>query len=158
MLLKLALLLITIPMLELFVLIPLASQIGVGPTIAIIVVTGIVGAWLARREGLGAWRRFREELATGALPQDAMVDGVAVLVACAFLMTPGVLTDAVGMALLIPAVRSPLKGYIKRRITKLLQNSYTTVIDGRSQRPSIGRRVMDDDVIDITPANERHPA
>ena len=155
MFLKLALLLTLVPILELFVLIPLAGQIGVWPTVAIVILTGVAGAWLAKRQGMQALRRIRKELGGGQLPGDAVLDGVLILMACTLLVTPGVLTDAVGIALLVPAVRRPLKGLLKRRFTKMLQNPDVTVIDVRSFGAQIDRRATDDDVIDITPSNER---
>lgn len=157
MLLKLAALLIIVPLLELFVLIPLASQIGVLPTIAIVVVTGLIGAWLAKRQGLDAWRRLKSEVGTGALPHDAIFDGVAILIACALLLAPGVLTDIAGVVLLVPAARRPLKGYLKQRFIKMLQNSNRTVIDVRSYGGPEPRYV-EDDVIDMSVVEERHPA
>lgn len=156
MFLKLALLLTLVPILELFVLIPLAGQIGFWPTLGIVIATGIAGAWLGKQQGLEALRKIREQLATGALPGDAMLDGLLVLIACTLLVTPGVLTDAVGITLLIPPARKPLKALLKRRFTKMLQNPDVTVIDVRSFGTRIERRASDDDVIDITPSSERH--
>lgn len=158
MLAKLFLLFTIIPIIELFVLIPLGSVIGVWPTVAIIVATGVIGAWLGKRQGLDAYRRIQEDLASGRLPGDAIMDGLLVLIACTLLVTPGVLTDAVGLALLIPPARVPLKKLLRGRFTNMLQNPNVTVIDIGSSfgsRPSKRERV-DDDVIDITPNTEEH--
>lgn len=154
MLAKLFLLFTLIPILELFVLIPLASQIGVLPTLAIIVATGLAGAVLGRRQGLEAWRRIQTDLAAGQLPGDAMMDGVLILVACTLLVTPGVLTDIVGISLLIPPARLPVKALLRRRFTNMLQNDGMTVIDVFPRGPSRERRFDGPDVIDITPSKE----
>jgi UPF0716 protein FxsA len=155
MLAKLFLLFTIIPIIELFVLIPLGGAIGVGPTIAIIVATGIIGAWLGKKQGLEAYRRIQEDLATGQLPGDAIMDGLLVLIACTLLVTPGVLTDAVGLTLLIPPARKPLKKWMRGRFTNMLQNPNVTVIDvGSSFGPRFDRRSRDEDVIDITPTTE----
>lgn len=156
MLAKLFLAFTIIPLLELLVLIPLGQQIGVWPTIAIVVVTAAVGAWLGKLQGIGAWNRIRSELASGQLPGDSIVDGLLILVACTLLITPGVLTDVVGIALLIPPAREPLKKYLKGRFTKQLQNPSFTVIDVSStRRPSRRPGASDDDVIDVTPDSSR---
>ena len=102
---KLTLLFIVVPLIELFLLIELGQRIGVAATLALIVCTGVLGAWLARRQGLGVIARVREELAAGKLPTAAALDGVLVLVASAVLMTPGVLTDAFGFFSLTPPGR-----------------------------------------------------
>lgn len=155
MLAKLFLLFTIIPIIELFVLIPLGGAIGVWPTIAIIVATGLIGAFLGRRQGLGALRRIRSELSQGALPSDAIQDGILILIACTLLVTPGVLTDAVGLALLIPALRKPVKRLMGKRFTNMLQNPNVTVIDvGSTFGSRIDRRSPDGDVIDITPERD----
>lgn len=157
---KLLLLFTLVPAIELFVLIPLAGQIGVPATIALILVTGFVGAWLGKLQGLSAMKQIREQLAAGQLPGDAITDGILILIACTLLITPGVLTDAIGIALLIPPLRLPIKRLARRRFTKMLQNPGVTVIDVSSStrfssapRP-VDRRHHDDDVIDITPVEE----
>ena len=113
----LALFLIT-PIVELALLIQLGDWIGFWPTIAIIVVTGVTGTYLAKREGLSVWRRFNERLQRGDLPGQELLDGVIILIAGALLITPGVLTDIAGFVGLIPLSRRYLRGYLNRRIQK----------------------------------------
>ena len=105
MLLRLLILLTVVPLVELVILLRLAEGFGWESTIALVVVTGALGAWLARREGLKVLGRIQSDLAAGVAPTDAVVDGVLILVAGAVLVTPGVLTDIVGFALLIPPMR-----------------------------------------------------
>ena len=158
---KLLLLFTLLPALELFLLIPIAGEIGVPATLAIIIATGIVGAWLGKRQGLDAFRRIQTDLAHGKLPGDAITDGILILIACTLLVTPGVLTDIIGLALLIPPARRPIKQLARNRFTKMLQNPSVTVIDistatrapNAPRRPD--RRHIEDDVIDMTPADER---
>jgi UPF0716 protein FxsA len=122
---KLLLLFIVVPAIELILLIKLGGLIGILPTIAVIVVTGALGATLARWQGLGVLRTVQNELARGGLPAGSLVDGVFLLVAAALLMTPGFLTDIVGFSFLIPGLRSVLK----RAAWKRLERS---VKEGRS--------------------------
>ncbi len=113
----LALFLIT-PVVELALLIQLGDWIGFWPTIAIIVVTGVAGTFLAKKEGLSVWRRFNERLQKGDLPGRELLDGVIILVAGALLITPGVLTDVVGFIGLIPPTRRIVRGYLNGKIQK----------------------------------------
>jgi UPF0716 protein FxsA len=119
MFLHLLLLFTLVPIVEIWILIRIGQAISPGPTIALIVLTGIVGAALARREGLRTLRRVNENLARGAVPAQELVEGLMILVAGVTLVTPGVITDALGFAILIPPVRRrlcrSLAGYFRRR-------------------------------------------
>ncbi len=139
-----------VPLIELLVLIPLGQEIGLWPTVAIVVFTAALGAWLGKRQGLEAWRRIQGDLATGKLPGDSLLDGLAVLMACTLLITPGVLTDITGLLLLTPFARRPLKAWAKRHFTNMLQNPNVTVIDVANFQATQSSRNME--VIDITPS------
>jgi UPF0716 protein FxsA len=106
---RLLVLFVVVPVVELVLLIEIGRQIGTLPTLGLIVVTGALGAYLARRQGLGVLQRVREEMAAGRIPAAPIVDGILILVAGAVLMTPGVLTDAFGFFCLIPPCRELLK-------------------------------------------------
>ena len=140
-----------VPLIELLVLIPMGQQIGLWPTIAIVVVTAALGAVLGKRQGLQAWNRIRTDLATGRMPGDSLLDGLAVLLACTLLITPGVLTDITGLLLLTPFARRPLKAWAKSQFTNMLQNPNVTVIDVAHFNAS---RATESSVIDITPEEE----
>ena len=140
-----------VPLIELLVLIPMGQQIGLWPTIAIVVVTAALGAVLGKRQGLQAWNRIRTDLATGRMPGDSLLDGLAVLLACTLLITPGVLTDITGLLLLTPFARRPLKAWAKSQLTNILQNPNVTVIDVGHFNAS---RATESSVIDITPEEE----
>ncbi|MFW5967018.1 MAG: FxsA family protein [Persicimonas sp.] len=160
MLLRLLFIFTVIPIVELAILIPLGGWIGVWPTVALVVATGILGAVLGKQQGIAAWRRIRHDLRQGKLPGDSLLDGLAILIAGAFLITPGVLTDIAGMVLLIPALRSPVKKYLKKRFKRSLETGSVTFIQvGGSAEGSpfgdspFGQRpnTAEGDVIDVTP-------
>jgi UPF0716 protein FxsA len=115
---RLLLLFVVLPAAELGLLIEIGSRIGTGATLALIVVTGVVGASLARRQGLGVLRVLQNETAAGRLPAGSLVDGVIILVAGALLVTPGVLTDAFGFLCLLPAFRKMVKRALLRRLER----------------------------------------
>ncbi|HEX3328262.1 MAG TPA: FxsA family protein [Actinomycetota bacterium] len=107
-------LLIGIPILELYVILQVAHVIGLLPTLALLIAVSVMGAWLLKREGAAAWRRVREALARGEMPATQVADGALVVLGGALLLTPGFVTDAVGLLLLIPAVRVALRGGVRR--------------------------------------------
>lgn len=137
---RLLLLFVALPALELALLIELGSRIGAAPTLAIIVVTGVVGASLARRQGLGVVRDIQRETAAGRLPAAAVVDGAILLVAAALLVTPGVLTDAAGFLCLIPAFRRWVRGLALRRFERAVREGRVEVVFG-SEEAAWGPRV-----------------
>lgn len=108
----LLLLLFIVPLIEVALFIEIGGIIGVWPTIAIAILTAILGSYLLRRQGLGALMNVRSQLAAGVNPGRLLADGAMILIAGVLLLTPGFLTDAVGLLLLIP----PVRGWIFRRI------------------------------------------
>ncbi|PSQ95721.1 MAG: hypothetical protein BRD55_08785 [Bacteroidetes bacterium SW_9_63_38] len=113
---RLLLLFLLTPAVELGMLIQVDRLIGFPATIGLIVATGIVGSYLARREGLNTWHRLNERLNRGDLPGTELIDGVIILVAGALLVTPGVLTDAVGFLGLLPPTRALIRRLLMRRL------------------------------------------
>lgn len=105
---------------ELFLLLKLAELTNWWVTVAMIVVPGIVGAWLAKREGAKALGQIREALGLRREPAGAILDGVLVLLAGALLITPGVLTDLAGLLLLVPPVRAAVRQFAQRRIRRAI--------------------------------------
>jgi len=120
MLLKLILIFTIVPFIELSLLIELGSVIGTLPTILVVVITGVIGAFMARMAGLSVLFKIQENLRQGIFPRDELFDGVLILIGGAFLLTPGLLTDALGFSLLLPLGRSAVKRWfqeiLKRRI------------------------------------------
>jgi UPF0716 protein FxsA len=117
----LTLLFIVVPFVELYVLIQVGQEIGALPTIVTLVVVSVVGAWLVKREGMGVLRRAQARVDAGEVPGVELVDGVLILFAGALLLTPGFLTDVLGILLLLPPVRIALRrrtrAYLQRRAT-----------------------------------------
>ena len=124
---RLLLLFIGVPVIELALLIEIGGCIGTLATLALIVGTGVLGAALARQQGLSVLRRMREEVAAGRLPAGSMLDGVTILIAGTLLMTPGILTDAVGFLCLVPAVRALAKRELLRRLEGAIREGRVTV-------------------------------
>ncbi len=125
---KLLFLFIAIPAVELVLLIKLGGLIGLLPTVAIIFVTGALGATLARWQGVTVLRDIQTQMAQGQLPASAMFDGVIILLAGALLLTPGFLTDIVGFLSLVPGVRQVFKTAIRKRIEQSIEQGGSVVI------------------------------
>jgi UPF0716 protein FxsA len=110
----LGLLFLVVPFVELFVLIQVGQEIGALNTIVILLVVSFFGAWLVKREGLGVLRRAQQRVEARQVPGIELIDGVLILLAGALLLTPGFLTDIVGILLLLPPVRATLRGAVRR--------------------------------------------
>lgn len=123
MLFKLFLIFAVVPVVELAVLIYVGSIIGTFNTIAIVVLTAAVGAYMVKLEGIGVIYRFRMSIAEGTFPAEEIIDGAMVLVAGALLLTPGFFTDIAGFLMVFPASR----GVIKRLLRRYVNHRITTV-------------------------------
>jgi len=110
------LLFILVPLAELAILIKLGEVIGIAATIALVILTAVIGVTLLKRQGLAALSRARADIENGAFPVESVVDGACLLVAGAFLLTPGLLTDTVGFSLLIPSVRRALAQWLFNKL------------------------------------------
>jgi UPF0716 protein FxsA len=146
---RLLLLFINVPALELILLIQIGQWVGTLPTFGLIIFTGILGAFLARRQGVQVLGRMRSEMQKGQLPTEAIFDGAIILVAGALLMTPGILTDTVGFLCLIPATRRVIKGLIRARLERAIRSGQilTTTYrpGGRNQSPPDDVVIIDHD-------------
>lgn len=112
---------VAVPLLELVILLRIGQWIGLMPTVALVVATGVAGAALARQQGVRAFLAVQRELAAGRLPGRSLLDGLSILVGGAFLLTPGVLTDLLGFSLLIPAPRRWLQHLARRRLERRIR-------------------------------------
>ena len=112
------LLFLVVPFAELYVILQVGQQIGVIETIAVLVAMSMIGGALVKREGFGVVRRAQARVNAGQVPGRELVDGAMILFAGALLMTPGFLTDVIGILLLLPPVRAVLRG----RVIKALRN------------------------------------
>ena len=134
---------IVIPTAELVLLMMLGVRIGWMPTLGLIVFTGILGATLARQQGLSILRKIQAEMHNGRPPALEMVEGAMVVIGGMVLLTPGIITDGLGFALLVPGIRRSIANKIQKHFTE----SFTT---GKGFASSSFRsRKKDDDVIDV---------
>lgn len=118
----LLLLFILVPALEIYLLISIGSQIGRLNTITIVVVTGIIGASLTKSQGLSILNRIQRELSKGALPADQMIQGLLVFGGGLLLLTPGFITDILGLSMVFPGTRHIIVGWLKVKFEKGIQN------------------------------------
>ena len=124
---KLALIFVVVPLLELALLIQIGQVVGFLPTMILVVITGIMGAWLARLEGLKTLWKLRDDLALGQLPGQAIVDGMSILVGATLLLTPGVITDFVGFILLLPPTRYAMQRLVKNHFKQQIKDGIIQV-------------------------------
>jgi UPF0716 protein FxsA len=110
----LVLIFIVLPVAEIYVIIKVGDAIGALPTIGLLILDGFLGAALLRHQGRAAWRRFNEALAAGRIPAREVFDGAMVILGGAFLLTPGFITDVIGLLLLIPASRAMFRGLVSK--------------------------------------------
>jgi UPF0716 protein FxsA len=117
-LLLLLLVFIALPIAELYLILQVGDAIGAVPTILILAADSVLGSILLRTQGRSVWRRFNETMARGQLPHRELQDGVAVIFGGAFLITPGFLTDILGLLLLLPPTREVIRRIVVRRIAR----------------------------------------
>ncbi len=162
---------IVVPVVEIFLITQVASQIAWLPTIALVIFVSLVGAWLVKREGVSVINRVRDGFRSGRLPTNELADGAMIFFASALMLTPGFLTDAFGLALLIPPIRAllrpPVISFFSRRLEVRAANfgggfgsSGGTSGFGTRGGPGFGRDIydasssrgpVDADLTDITP-------
>lgn len=116
----LTMLFIGMPMLELILLLKVNEYLGLWHTFSLVILTGVVGAFLARTQGLIVFMRIRQDLAEGRMPAPRIMDGVMILAAGLLLVTPGLITDTIGFLLLVPPVRAAIRGWLRTRFEQKL--------------------------------------
>ena len=120
MLLRLFLAFTIIPFLEIYLLIKIGSYVGAFNTLMIVILTGFLGALLARYQGLQAMLKVRESLAHGEMPAEHLLDALLILIAGIVLLTPGFLTDLAGFLILIPTTRFHFKRWLRKKFDNLI--------------------------------------
>jgi UPF0716 protein FxsA len=115
-LLALILIFVVVPLAELYVILTVSDSIGLAPTLAILVADSLLGSWLLKSQGRAVWQRFNETLRAGRVPHREIVDGVLVIFGGAFLITPGFITDVLGVLLLLPPTRALFRRSLQRRL------------------------------------------
>jgi UPF0716 protein FxsA len=172
----LVLLFIAVPIAELYVIIQIGTAIGILPTIALLILDSVLGAALMRAQGRAAWRRFNAAMAEGRVPGREVIDGALVIFGGALLLTPGFLSDILGLILLLPPTRALVRAMLVRRFAGRLMASASRGAEARMGRifsfqagPPRGRgggtdatgrpRAASDDIIDAdaTEVDPRRP-
>jgi UPF0716 protein FxsA len=117
----LVLIFILVPIAELYLIYLVGDAIGVWQTLLLLAADSVLGSLLLRSQGRSVWKRFNDALATGRMPHREVVDGVLVIFGGAFLITPGFLTDILGLILFIPPTRSAVRRLVMRRIGRRVE-------------------------------------
>ncbi len=140
---------LVVPLVELYLFVQVSAAIGFGSALVWIVGISLLGGWLVKREGIGALRRANAKVAGGEMPTDEVINGILIVVAGALMLTPGFLTDAVGLVLLFPPSRSVLRVALRRRFSAgpiIIGQRFGAGFGGRG--PGRATRRPADDVVD----------
>src|SRR3954463_7890336 len=124
--LPLILLFIIVPIAELYVIIKVGDLIGAPLTIALLIADSLLGSWLLKSQGRVGWQRFQQQMQAGRIPHREVFDGVLVIFGGAFLITPGFITDIVGVFLLLPPTRAVFRRWLVRRGGRMFGISVAT--------------------------------
>lgn len=146
----LALLFIGVPLLELIVIVRVGQTIGVGWTILLLVVDSIIGAWLVKREGRRALAALGASFGSGRMPAREIADGMLILVGGVLMLTPGFLSDLVGILCILPLTRPAARGALTRFVAARLVVLPTGGVPGNERRPGPGGHgdVVQGEVVD----------
>ncbi len=146
---KLLLLFILVPTAELYLFMKIGSRLGLGPTLAIIIVTAVLGASLTKSQGRRAIEKFQAATTAGRMPAKEAIDGLMILLAGAVLITPGFLTDTVGFLLLLPSFRAIVAGYAGKRLKGKIQVVTPGMPNQSAQEQRPESKLDDGNVIDV---------
>lgn len=119
---------IIVPALEIGVLVLSGNTIGFWPTVLMIILTGVIGAWLAKKQGMETLRKAQEQMQYGRLPGDAIIDGLCIMAGGLLLLTPGFVTDLTGLFLLLPPTRKLFKPILMRLFRNWINRGRITII------------------------------
>ena len=131
----LAVVFVVVPIVELAVILQVGQTIGALETVALLIAVSVVGGWLVKREGMGVFRRISAAVQAGRVPGRELADAALIILAGALLITPGFLSDVLGIALLLPPVRAVVRpvllGALTRRAIdrRLRTRGYGTIVD-----------------------------
>lgn len=131
---------VVVPLAELWAILSVGDAIGILPTILILLADSVLGAWLLRTQGRGAWGRFLEALRSARVPSRELADGLLIVVGGALLLTPGFLTDAVGLLLLVPPSRALVRRGLERAIARRMATGLASPAGGTARGASGARR------------------
>ncbi len=125
---KLVLALTLVPILELFILVKLAGAINWLPTILLVIVTGVSGAYLAKKQGKEIFNKIKMELSSGNMPGDSLLNGLSVLIGGVLLLTPGILTDITGFLLIVPVSRIMFIKFLKSKFNGMINTGNSSFV------------------------------
>jgi UPF0716 protein FxsA len=131
---------IVVPIAELYLILQVGDAIGAVPTILLLIADSIIGSLLLRSQGRAVWRQFNEALTAGRMPHRELFDGIAVIFGGAFLITPGFLTDIIGLLLLIPPTRALLRRFAAGWLGRRFGLTYVMGAAGMAGRAARSRR------------------
>ena len=143
---------VVVPLVELWVIGVVADALTLGPTLLLLLVDSVIGAVLVRREGSRAWQAFRRAIGEGRVPDVEIIQGALLLFGGALLLTPGFVTDVVGLALVLPVTRAPLARLIRLRVVPIPMQVGTGL--WTSSRPDRGARRQQS----ASPADDEQPS
>ncbi len=158
----LVLLFLVVPVVEIYVIVQVGQQIGALPTVALLLVESLIGAWIVRREGSRAWAALRTAVSGGQLPSRELADAALVLVGGTLLLTPGFVTDVVGFLVVLPLTRPVarrlLAAFLARRATVAVSRFGPLPRPGSRGRGPHGDQVVPGEVVDPgTPPDNEGP-
>lgn len=141
---------LAVPLIEIALFIQVGGWIGLWPTLAIVVITAVVGSWMVRSQGLAEMARLRSTFQELRDPTESLASGAMILFSGALLLTPGFFTDVVGLALLLPPVRAAIYRWARERVTVAQFQMGPDATPQESPAPE--ESVIDGDFEDISPA------
>jgi len=151
----LVVLFIVVPIAELYVIIQVGQAIGLWPTLALLLADALLGSFLLKHQGRGAWLRFNEALAQRRFPGKEVVDGLLIVVGGTLLLAPGFITDILGLALLVPPTRALVRAILSRRLTHRMVVSATR--PRGSEAHDVEGTAIDIDVEPLEPPRREAP-
>lgn len=119
---------IAMPVVEIIVLLLSGNLIGFWPTLFLIVATGLIGAYLAKRQGMETWKKAQEQIRYGMMPGNEIIDGICIFIGAALLLSPGLISDIMGLILVFPPTRNLLKPMVIRFIMNRMNKGKVTII------------------------------
>ena len=125
---KIVLLLILLPILDLYILIKASQTMGFGITVVLIILTGIAGYYLAKTEGKLVIRNINNVMSQGNIPGNEILTGFSILIGGFLLLLPGIVTDIIGITMVLPGTRNFYKEYIRRKIERMINKGYTRIM------------------------------
>ncbi|MFJ7990995.1 FxsA family protein [Peribacillus frigoritolerans] len=119
---------IAMPVVEIIVLLLSGNLIGFWPTLFLIAATGLIGAYLAKRQGIETWKKAQEQIRYGMMPGNEIIDGICIFIGAALLLSPGLISDIMGLILVFPPTRNLLKPIVIRFIMNRMNKGKVTII------------------------------